>query len=304
MGFSAVKEGVAASIYLALYCIYFLITIVIIRKVGWKTRFTFLFIFALFRVSGQLCGVVFSKLGVEYYNWLIAYLVLTAEGYFTLVLTCFHFIAKAQIEVSGKSWIRPTATEIEARNPRAGRLALTLHKHLTIASTFHWILIPANAIVITGGSMLSSISSDEWDQAQQKINTSKALRCTGQVIFLCQTLFIIGLTTYVFFKENVRIYTTKALFATFPFLLVRGIFGILSIFISRMNYFQLSNYDEHGLSAYFIACEYTMATTMEFIAACILLSIFFHDLRYGVKDSDRLYTSDVESESKELSVKE
>ena len=32
------------------------------------------------------------------------------------------------------------------------------------------------------------------------------------------------------------------LFAALPFLLVRGIFGIMSIYVDKMNYYKLSNY--------------------------------------------------------------
>ena len=44
-----------------------------------------------------------------------------------------------------------------------------------------------------------------------------------------------------------------------------------------MNYYQLSNYDRAGLTSAFIAYEYCLATTMEFIAASLFISNYYLD---------------------------
>ncbi|CAH2351003.1 hypothetical protein CLIB1423_02S10066 [[Candida] railenensis] len=297
-GFISVREGVAASIFLAIYTIYLGLTGLIVYREGWRTTYTFLLVFGIFRVSGQLCGVVFSKLGIEHWQWLIAYLVLTAEGYFTLVLTSFHFLANAQVTVHGTSWLRPTKKEIHAAHAGESKMQIKCAEMNTFAFVFHWLLIPANALVISGGTMLTGVDADKWSQEGKKIATSKALRCSGQATFLAETIVLVAFAIYVYKSERVRNYTMKALFFAFPFLLVRGIFGILSIFLDRMNYFKISNYDENGLSAYFIACEYTMATTMEFISACTLISVYYHDRYYGkFSNKERIIEPLTEEES-------
>lgn len=275
-GFVSPQAGIAASIFLALYTLYTVVALAIVSRIGLRTSFTLILVFGVLRVGGQLCGVAFAKLGYKHWQWLIAYLVLTAEGYFTLVLVSFHFIARAQRDVTGSSWLRPTAQEVRARNEGKSVVARRLGWY-TPSRVFHLVLIPANALLIAGGSMLAGIDPDQYASLVDKINTSKALRCVGQAGFLLETLVALYFAIYVFTRERVRTYVIYALFCAFPFLVVRGIFGVMSIFISKMNYFALSNYTEHGFSTYFVVCEYVMATTMEFCAACILLTIHLHD---------------------------
>ena len=147
----------------------------------------------------------------------------------------------------------------------------------TPSALFHLLLIPANAILIAGGSMLSGMSQEEIENDHSKVITSKALRTVGQAIFLTQSLFVVFLSIYLYFKEKLKVATLYLLFLSFPFLIVRGIFGILSIYITKMNYFQISNYSEDGLSNYFVACEYTMATTMEFVVAVLLIMNYYYE---------------------------
>ncbi|CAK7893655.1 hypothetical protein CAAN1_08S00474 [[Candida] anglica] len=293
-GFLSVGAGIAASVFLALYTIFTILTALIVYRVGWKTQYSFLLFFGVLRLGGQTCGVAFAKLGIEHYQWLIAYLVLSAEGYFTLVLTCFHYLAKAQIAQYGSSWIRPTQEEMEIRTKGQNYFRATNTKMSTPSAIFHTILIPANAILIAGGTMLTGMDADQLATHSSKLMTSKLLRCIGQSIFLAETVILVLLTLYVFKREKVTSYTMYALFAAYPFLLVRGAFGVMSIFLDKMNYFLMSNYDENGLSSYFVACEYTMATTMEFIAASILMSNYYMT-RYINKRGSVIQEDDEES---------
>ncbi|CAI5757073.1 unnamed protein product [Candida verbasci] len=284
MGFQFEDSGIAASIYLALYTIYLIATIKIVYDKGWRSIYTSLLIFGIFRVCGQLCGVAFAKLGYKHYQWLIAYLVFSAEGYFTLILTSFHLIAHAQIQTSGSSWIRPTKKQKKQMIRDAKTWREQLQAKIPITTIFHWLLIPANAFIIAGGSMLTGQTPGNMDQ--NVVHTSKALRTTGQIIFLLQTCIAIGLAVFVYAFQNLRHSNIYSIFLTSPFILVRGIFGILSIYLTKMNYYDMSNYTENGLNPHFVIYEYVLATTMEFITGVIYISNYYFDKKYSRRCTD------------------
>lgn len=285
MAFLFQGSGIAASIYLALYVIYTAFTIRVVYEKGLRSIYTSLLIFGLFRVSGQLCGVAFAKLGYKHYQWLIAYLVFSAEGYFTLILTSFHLIAHAQFATTGKSWVRPTRDQQKINRTNARSWKQKLNARFPPATIFHLLLIPANAFIVSGGSLLAGQKVGDMDPS--KVNTSKALRTTGQVIFLLQTCVAIGLAVYVYFVEKLKHSNIYSIFLVSPFIVVRGIFGILSIYIKDMNYYDISNYTAEGFHTKFIIYEYVLATTMEFITGCIYISNYYFDSRtYKTVHSD------------------
>ncbi|KAM9902786.1 hypothetical protein OXX69_008176 [Metschnikowia pulcherrima] len=247
-GFVSPSSGIAASVYLALYTIFLGFMTYVVIKRGFKTLFTFIFVFY-----------------PTHYNWLIAYLVLQAEGYFTLILTCFRFTCKAQVEEHGQSWVM-----------HSGPRTLLLGKfNISWMRLFHFILLPANAFLIAGGSLTANMDPYDQESYQSTINTAKGLRTAGQVIFLLMTIISIALNAYVFMKERIRNRTTTSVMIAGPFLIVRGIFGILSIFIDDMNYYELTNYTSNGVNKDLVIYEYVLATTMEFLTAVVLMTRYF-----------------------------
>lgn len=278
-GFASVHSGIAASIFLALYTFFLAFMCYVLFRKGWKTVYNFIFFFTLFRFGGQLCGVVYAKLGPLHWQWLIAYLVLGAEGYFALIFAAFRFTCKAQVDEFGTSWVLSTG-------PNVGFFILKRMTR-TWVRIFHLILIPANALVISGGSMLAGIDPSEYNSEKNKITTSKALRTTGQALFLLMTFALIALNIHVYFNERVRNTTTRSVMLAAPFLIVRGLFGILSIYITKMNYFQLSNYSGNGIDYSLVIYEYVLSTTMEFCAAVILMSRFFSSKANARQDVEK-----------------
>ncbi|KAF8002145.1 hypothetical protein HF325_003110 [Metschnikowia pulcherrima] len=264
-GFVSPSSGIAASVYFALYTIFLGFMTYVVIKRGLKTLFTFIFVFCLLRFGGQLCGLVYATLDPTHYNWLIAYLVLQAEGYFTLILTCFRFTCKAQVEEHGQSWVM-----------HSGPRTLLLGKfNISWMRLFHFILLPANAFLIAGGSITANMDPYDQESYHLTINTAKGLRTAGQVIFLLMTIILIALNAYVFMKERIRNRTTTSVMIAGPFLIVRGIFGILSIFIDDMNYYELTNYTSNGVNKDLVIYEYVLATTMEFLTAVVLMTRYF-----------------------------
>ncbi|RLV94567.1 hypothetical protein JA1_001659 [Spathaspora sp. JA1] len=271
------NSGIAASVFLVLYVIYLALTIKIVSEKGFRSIYTSLLIYGVFRVCGQMCGVVFSALGYSHWQWLIAYLVFSAEGYFVLVLCSFHMIANAQLYQFGESWFRPTKEQKKTNLINATTYREKLKARFPLATVFHLLLIPANALVISGGSTLAGQDPSQPDPG--KIVTAKALRTTGQVMFLTLTLIAILLAVYVYFKEGVRHCNLYSIFIVAPFITIRGIFGVISIFVTKMNYYDMSNYNSNGLSSQFVTYEYVLATTMEFITACVYIANYFVDRR-------------------------
>ncbi|EEQ36443.1 hypothetical protein CLUG_00566 [Clavispora lusitaniae ATCC 42720] len=267
-GFVSTDLGAAASFYLAVYVLFTLfMTTVVIRK-GFKTVYTFLLFFGIVRTGGQLCGVAYAKLGPSYYKWLIAYLVLGAEGYFALIFAAFQFICKAQKQEFGSSWLVTSGPPIKS---------LLLGRNPTWKSTFRHFLIPANVLVIVGGTMLAGMNTEDLQKDHSTVNTSKGLRTAGQAMFVSMTIVVELLNIYVYFKERVRNSLTLGVMGASPFLLVRGVFGILSIYVTSMNYFDTSNYNGGSASHKLTIYEYVLSTTMEFVASCCLTATLWFD---------------------------
>lgn len=292
-GFQSENSGIAASTFLALYTLFLAYMIYVVYRKGFKTVYTFLLIFTLFRFGGQLCGVVYASLGPAHYQWLIAYLVLGAEGYFTLIFAAFRFTCQAQVEKLGRSWVLESGPKFPIFGFK--RLSRTWN------ASFHTILIPANALVIAGGSLLAGIDYNNMGEIHQKEVTSEILRTVGQSLFLFMTALLILLNIYVYFKERVRTHVTIAVMCAAPLLLVRGIFGILSIYITKMNYFKLTNYNDEGLVNHdLVIYEYVLSTTMEFVAGVILMSKYYFDLRYTGTKLDEESVQSVETSKGEV----
>lgn len=268
MGFISKDEGIAASIFLALYVIYSAFAIYIVFQKGLKSVYTSLLFFGVIRVGAQLSGVAFSSLGLDHWQWLVAYLVLGAEGYFALIISVFYLYSHCLRNAFGYSFIEYKIKGRFFKQP--------------IKAGFHWILVVANALIIAGGSMLTSVNIEDYDTAKLKMNASKIMRCTGQSIFLLLTVSLIYCMLHTIFVRKLRKYDIFLLLSTSPFLLVRGIYGLLASVVDKMNYYKISNYDRNGLSVYFIATEYCLATSMEFIAASILLVLYFMERRRNV----------------------
>jgi hypothetical protein len=61
------------------------------HRLKWKSVYSWLFFHVTIRVASQGCGVAFGILGFENTDVFLAYLILGAEGYFTLVSRCDSF---------------------------------------------------------------------------------------------------------------------------------------------------------------------------------------------------------------------
>lgn len=272
MGFKAKNEGIAGSVFLAFYVIYVCIIILYIRKFAKKKVGIMLLIFGLVRMGAQICGVAFASLGIEHTDLLVAYLVLGAEGYFLLIYTLLVSVKQEYESKIGRFFFNePILKRIKQCPLRRGlKRAYEIFSYFL---AFYILLIAANGMVIGGGTMMSSASELDPDGSEYKsrLNTSRILRGTGQSLFLALTVLVVLIVTSCYKYARMRNRITIVLILACPFLIVRGIYGVLSIFVPSIDYFNFSNYSERGMSNKFLVAEYCMSTTMEYVAASLLL---------------------------------
>lgn len=238
---------------------------------GCTSSYSFLFVFCIVRIGAEVCMVVFGVLGFNYHKWLVAYLILSAEGFFMLLASSFGLLAYAEYLTFGRSTLCPSDKQINEHATQSEKTKAIWTSPVVI---FTWLLVPANVLVICGGCILARGDPDHPNYGSLATK-SLGVRVTGQVIFLILVV-VLGLTSiWLSVKKQVRNYTVMAACASSIPLLIRGIYGVISCFINELNYFRLDNYSPSGLSTKFVACDYVLGTTMEFCAASILLSSYF-----------------------------
>lgn len=268
MIFQETDLGVAALVFLAVYAIYLpFMTFVVFRK-GIKTIYGFLWFFVLIRFASQLCGVVYAKLGSDHYQWLIAYLILGAVGYYALILTAFHTTCKGQKFQFGYS---PIVEVVPFKSLEAVPVVGKIIGNRSWAALFKLVLTPANILVIIGGTDIADVVGESALEQASSIHESKILRGVGLSMFLGFMAVAVAVNLYVFWVQKVRnTYTRMAALAA-PFLLVRGIFGVLSIYVTDMNYFSVTNLNG-GFTWQSVVYEYVLGLSMELFGSIFLVA--------------------------------
>lgn len=270
----------ASLVFLILYLILFLAvsTLFVLRKVQRKSRWLVLLLHVLVRLASQACGLSFGIVGYKNINILVAYYVLGAEGYFTLVVCTARFLIAWQRDYwHGYSWIEP----IDPSKERAGwrkrfkRLlqAKPSGKSLTarLAVVVDWLLVAANAIIIAGGSLSSAAYTDSdltQAEVQSRLKASRGMRAAGQAIFLVvNTVLLVCIAVSMHQHRQYRFDnrasvegetpmwekhgeepadsrkprrwfahpTLLLLLLTWPFLAVRGGFGVAQALVPDLN---------------------------------------------------------------------
>ncbi|KAF8903423.1 hypothetical protein CPB84DRAFT_1746138 [Gymnopilus junonius] len=286
------REAGAALTFLILYvAIYMWMTwAYLTKRIKWRSRYSLLFFHVTIRVASQACGVAFGVLGFANTNVFLAYLILGAEGYFTLVLCAFRFLISWHQHnlPSHESWLEPH----EPNQTSADRLkrvialiilgpfAVILYwKHPMVI--MHTLLILANMAIIIGGSYLAGADlSDPLSHSfQQRVNVAKITRTAGQSVFLaCNFLLLFTILATIRGQKKAgkrKIHPTLILLfiAWFP-LIIRGIFGILQAAVWSLSYYNPDNYDADGFTPRFVAIEYVLGVVTEWLA-CLLLNLTY-----------------------------
>jgi len=157
-------------------------------------------------------------------------------------------------------------------------------------AVMHNLLIGANSIIITGGSLLAG-GSNSVQEFHSNLTTAKIMRVVGQSVFLSINVFLLYCITDTIRQarsENPgkRTHPTLLiLLAIWPCLFVRGLYGVLSGVLPAFNYFNPNNYGDTGLKDSFLISEYIMGTTMEWVS-CTLLMVTYLTSRHDPKKAD------------------
>lgn len=241
-------EAGAALVFLILYVLLwsYMTFMYAGKRYQWKSRYTILYLHTTIRVASQACGLAFAILAWRNIDVFVAYLILSAEGYFSLTIAAYYFLKHYEIKHFGWSRLGPA-------DPNEGgkkRLLAALSMSAIVMPWRYWDrnllmivdawLIPANAIIIAGGSIMAGLNDKskqlDADDYNNRVNVSKGLRTAGQAVFLALTVVFVALLTNAARKgrglkhstERTMSKTAIAIFSTVgAMLLVRGIFGVL-----------------------------------------------------------------------------
>ncbi|KAJ7060191.1 hypothetical protein C8F01DRAFT_1141744 [Mycena amicta] len=263
------------------------------HKIKWRSRYLALLTHVTIRLASQGCGVGFGILGFRNTNLFLAFLILGAEGYFSLVLCAFRFVISWQQHnlPSGESWLEPRDPPgtNKARKALAfiflGPFAFLLY-HDNPMVGFHSALILANVAIVVGGSYLAGAdySNPDLPDTKNRLRVSKIARTSGQAVFLAGNAALLAIIL-VTMRNNRRdgdsrkrkgtVHPTLILLliAWFP-LIVRGIFGILQASVWSLSYYNPENYTADGFTPRFTAIEYMLGVFTEWLA-CVLLNLTY-----------------------------
>ena len=123
------------------------------------------------------------------------------------------------------------------------------------------------------------------------LSTPKIMRTVGQSTFLAINVFLLycildAIRQSRLEKPNKSTHPTLfILLAIWPCLFVRGLYGVMSGVLPAFNYFNPDNYGPTGLKDSFLASEYIMGTTMEWVS-CSLLMLTYITSRNDTKKAD------------------
>ncbi|GJN94271.1 hypothetical protein Rhopal_007345-T1 [Rhodotorula paludigena] len=252
---------VPAVLFLVAYTAYFalLVYLYATKAILWKSRYSFVFTHVVFRLVGMALV-------------LIAYLVFAAEGYFSLILCAYRFLVVWMQDHFGASYLEP---RIPKGTPR--REKFRMHMRAPLVSV-HYALIAANALIITGSSYMVGAMDQEDPRHESKLDKAKGLRVAGTAVFLAIVQAHLAVCLHMWRKRRDR--TLFLITFTWPFLTVRGVYGILGILVPAFSC-NPDAYGSSGFSSTFLAGEHCMGTLMEWIACGLLISTHFSAINGG-----------------------
>lgn len=195
-------EAIGGVVFLTLYTVNLSILIYgyATRRIYFKSVFTFLLLHVLLRLAAQAVSIAIGTRDTLDFGLLIAFFVLGAEGYFSLVLCSYRFVIhhhQHTYPISG-SWLegKPSRTQEGKTDPWYKRLlrALTARdkegkKDPWVMTWIHWLMIAANVIIVIGGTRTnaSEYGTPEYDN---DMRIAGIMRVVGQAVFLVINLFL------------------------------------------------------------------------------------------------------------------
>jgi hypothetical protein len=236
------SEGIGGIVFLTLYTINLSILVYgyWTRRIIFKSVYTFLLLHVTLRLGAQGVAVAIGTQDNLNLSLLIAFFVLGAEGYFSLVLCAYRFLIhhhQRVYPISG-SWLEGKPHKRRKKDGREGKdpwykrfkRAMTARdaegkKDPWVMTIIHWTLIgvsvsgdttfpprattrgptqsahpQANTVIIVGGSQASGANYTS-DNYWSRFNTAQILRAVGQGIFLYINLML-AVFLYLSFSQD------------------------------------------------------------------------------------------------------
>ncbi|WPK23494.1 hypothetical protein PUMCH_000735 [Australozyma saopauloensis] len=259
--FELQSTGISAAVFLSAYAIFFIFATALVFKRGFRTMFTYLWVYSMIRIASQACGIAFAHTP-NLTNLLIAYMVLNTQGFLTLIYASFRATVHEQRLKFGVSWF-------DTRELIQG----VRFKFLSSAFALTRLILLAGSIVAIVGGVEMAGASPTDPNFSGEVKLSRDLRIAGSVLLLVGTLILIFLAIFAFTQEHIRTVPLKLVNVAAPFFLVRCVYNFLAIFVTHMNFFNFENYlgsDNRTL----VLSESVMSTLMEFII-CLLMTAAF-----------------------------
>ncbi|KAG5350049.1 hypothetical protein C0989_000477 [Termitomyces sp. Mn162] len=276
-------EARAALVFLILYTVLFVLLILgyLAGRLRLRSRYTLIAFHVAIRLAAQSTGLAFGILGFSNIGVLIAYFTLNTEGYFTLVLCAYRFLISWHYHnlEAHDSWLEPRLLpDTPALRRFLDSFSLDGPKR-NLMAIMHYLLVAANALIVAGGSSLAG-AQRSLEVYNERLHKAMIMRTVGQAIFLAFTMLFILCVLYTMWqyhheKSRGKMHLTLViLISAWPFLMVRGVYGILSGVYSPFNYFFPGNYAKDGLKTSFVISEYVLSTAMEW-STCSLLMLSY-----------------------------
>lgn len=260
-GFLLQSTGIASAVFVAVYAIYLVFACWLLYLRGFKTIFTFLFVFALIRLGGQISGIIFSMDGYNDLGALIAYMVLTAQGFIALLFATLRATIYEQKHAFGHSWFYST----HLKNSKLKILQSFSSPYAVLA----WILSSGSIIsIVVGVEQSDSYDSlSDYDHVQH-------LRIAALCIFLFVTVALVAFSWYVYLIEKIQTRPLVFILISGVFLLIRVIYNLLAVVVSSLGQYTYSVAAGVGVNPHFIVYDAILGMTTEFIC-CLLLTVAF-----------------------------
>jgi len=263
------------------------------HRIKWKSRWSLLFFHVVIRLASQACGIGFSVLAFANIDLFLAFIILGAEGYFTLVLCAFRYLISWHCHnlPSHTSWLeppskfKPTPIQILIFVLFLWPIAPIIWYYSPMA-WFHTLLILANAAIVFGGSYLSGADLTQPDSPDtiNRFQVAKIARTTGQSVFLaCNALLMVSVV-FTMLRDRREIHsrgvgkihpTLWILFVVWFPLIARGIWGVLQSSVWSVSYMNPDNYGDHGFTPRFAALENVFTVMTEWLACTLLVLTYY-----------------------------
>lgn len=264
------STGIASAIFLALYVLMliYVVGLFATRRESIKSRWAILLVFVILRIASQVCGI---GVGVHPLstNWIVAYYVIVAQGYVSMVFCCTRYIMYFEEKTGCPRLIRKPESDFLQGFPPIFRL---LHPRKIMSLT----LIAGNVVF----TVFSAMEIGETSASAIKGYNDK--RLAGAVLLLVPAfcLFVVAVytsQTAPIILSTQRTHSHILIFVTFM-LMVRAVYNILTSKVLAISSADLRNYNYGGLKTGPLAAEYCIAMLPEFLCACGICLLHFQPI--------------------------